>query len=157
VTWILEGTLPHLNLPCKFGDDITLFLVVSFLPWLCTLCSYMDSKCHLHKLSRPLSVPCFFLVQCPKTNWHNPLCIETPMNLCACKPLHPLGLTCLNLGCTPHANFLHSLWCTPCLGKPLGMFMHPRRPLSQLVLLFGVEETLNFVSLRTWVRISTPF
>jgi hypothetical protein len=72
--------------------------------WLCTLCSYMDSKGHLCETSCLLGVSCPFTNHHTQTNHRHPFMDPVHPN----KPIHPSTITSLGpthpiLGCTPLA------------------------------------------------------
>jgi hypothetical protein len=134
-----EVTSPCPNLSQNLIIDLSL-LTCSLPSWLYVLCSYMESKHRLHESPRPLGVSHPFMDHRAQMNRHSPSQTRcTQMN-----PMHrnepvclstfvSLGTNVLQPWCDPHANMPQPFWCAPCLGKPLGMFVHPRCSLSQPV------------------------
>jgi hypothetical protein len=68
-------TPPCLSLRCTPPQTELLshVLLTCLCSWLCALCSYMDSKCHLHESSHPLGVSCPLRTIVPKRT-DVPLC-----------------------------------------------------------------------------------
>jgi hypothetical protein len=115
---ILE-TLPQFSLPQTFlrlvlSKSLAKFFY-AFL-WLCTLCSYRDSKGHLCETS------CLLGVSCPFMNPHSNDLLHPSMDpVCPSKPCVPINhhvswTVCPILGCTPLSlcSSLVSIIMTPC-------------------------------------------